>query len=116
MRQTTVKRSEQGPTARSKVAGARTVLGLWLLTAMGTLTACLPQTGVMTGACVAGRAEGCDCVGGGRGVQICARDGLSFDGGFRIDLEALEAEITDRTRAVVVVSPNNPTGSFLRAH
>jgi alanine-synthesizing transaminase len=37
-----------------------------------------------------------------------------FDG-FRVDLGALEAIIDERTRAVVLVSPNNPTGTFLRA-
>ncbi|MFP4350269.1 MAG: pyridoxal phosphate-dependent aminotransferase [Desulfococcaceae bacterium] len=34
--------------------------------------------------------------------------------GWDIDLDVLEALITPRTRAVVVVSPNNPTGSYLR--
>jgi len=34
--------------------------------------------------------------------------------GWRIDLEALRRAITPRVRAVIVVSPNNPTGSFLR--
>ncbi len=32
---------------------------------------------------------------------------------WRIDVEGLVAAIDDRTRAVLVVSPNNPTGSFL---
>jgi hypothetical protein len=36
--------------------------------------------------------------------------------GWRIDLDHLRASIIDRTRAVVVVSPNNPTGSYLRRH
>lgn len=34
--------------------------------------------------------------------------------GWRIDLLALRQAITPRVRAVIVVSPNNPTGSFLR--
>src|SRR4029077_10360139 len=34
--------------------------------------------------------------------------------GFRVDLHALESAIGPRTRAVVLVHPNNPTGSFLR--
>jgi len=33
---------------------------------------------------------------------------------WRIDMESLEAAYTARTRAVVVVHPNNPTGGFVR--
>ena len=33
---------------------------------------------------------------------------------FRVDLAALEARVGPRTRAVVLVHPNNPTGSFVR--
>jgi len=33
---------------------------------------------------------------------------------FRIDLRELEAAIDPRTRAIVLVHPNNPTGSFVR--
>ncbi|APR87409.1 Cystathionine beta-lyase, type II [Minicystis rosea] len=33
---------------------------------------------------------------------------------FRTDLAALEARIGERTRAIVLVHPNNPTGSFVR--
>jgi alanine-synthesizing transaminase len=36
------------------------------------------------------------------------------DKGWRIDLEIMEALITSRTRAVVVVNPNNPTGSYIK--
>lgn len=39
---------------------------------------------------------------------------LDRDRGFRVDLHALEAAMGPRTRAVVLVHPNNPTGSFLR--
>jgi alanine-synthesizing transaminase len=39
---------------------------------------------------------------------------LRYDGGWSIDLAALEAACTERTRAVLLVNPNNPTGSFLR--
>ncbi|HEY3738955.1 MAG TPA: pyridoxal phosphate-dependent aminotransferase [Bryobacteraceae bacterium] len=40
---------------------------------------------------------------------------LFYDHGWSIDMAALEEAITDRTRAIVVVNPNNPTGSYLRA-
>jgi aspartate/methionine/tyrosine aminotransferase len=39
---------------------------------------------------------------------------LDYHGAWRIDLEDLEAAFGDRTRAVLVVSPNNPTGSFVQ--
>lgn len=39
---------------------------------------------------------------------------LRYDGAWHIDFEALERAITPRTRAIVVVNPNNPTGSFLK--
>lgn len=39
---------------------------------------------------------------------------LRYDGRWHIDLAELSEAITDRTRAVVVVSPNNPTGSFVK--
>ncbi len=34
--------------------------------------------------------------------------------GWELDAAALRAGLTDRTRAVVIVNPNNPTGSFLK--
>ena len=34
--------------------------------------------------------------------------------GFRVDLAALEAAAGPRTRAIVLVHPNNPTGTFVR--
>jgi len=37
---------------------------------------------------------------------------LRYHDGWEIDLEALEAAIGERTRAVIVVHPNNPTGNF----
>ena len=37
---------------------------------------------------------------------------VSEMGGWRVDGQALEAAITEHTRAVVVVHPNNPTGNF----
>ena len=38
---------------------------------------------------------------------------LEYHGDWRIDMDGLVAAIDDRTRAVLVVSPNNPTGSLL---
>lgn len=40
---------------------------------------------------------------------------LVYAGRWQVDLPALAAAITPRTRAIVVVSPNNPTGSYLGA-
>jgi aspartate/methionine/tyrosine aminotransferase len=39
---------------------------------------------------------------------------LRYDGVWHVDFAALERAITPRTRAIVVVNPNNPTGSFLK--
>ncbi len=39
---------------------------------------------------------------------------LRYDGAWHVDFGALEQAVTARTRAVVVVNPNNPTGSFLK--
>ena len=39
---------------------------------------------------------------------------LSYDGAWFIDFADLEQRISSRTRAIVVVHPNNPTGSFLK--
>ncbi len=38
---------------------------------------------------------------------------LEHHGTWRIDLDDLESSVDEETRAVLVVSPNNPTGSFL---
>jgi aspartate/methionine/tyrosine aminotransferase len=38
---------------------------------------------------------------------------LFYDHGWHIDLHALESAITPRTRAILVVHPNNPTGSLV---
>jgi aspartate/methionine/tyrosine aminotransferase len=40
---------------------------------------------------------------------------LEIDGSWSIDFASVERAITPRTRAVLVVSPNNPTGSFISA-
>ncbi len=39
---------------------------------------------------------------------------LAYHGRWSVDLDALAAAITPRTRALIVVNPNNPTGSFLK--
>lgn len=36
------------------------------------------------------------------------------DGEWKVDLESVEMAITSRTRAVILVNPNNPTGSFIK--
>ncbi len=38
---------------------------------------------------------------------------LLYDHGWQIDFSSLQKAVTGRTRAVVVVHPNNPTGSFV---
>ena len=43
-----------------------------------------------------------------------ARYPLVYDFGWQIDFHALEQAITPRTRGVIVVHPNNPTGNFCK--
>lgn len=38
---------------------------------------------------------------------------LQFDGKWRLDMKAIDEATGERTRAIMVVHPNNPTGSFL---
>ncbi len=38
---------------------------------------------------------------------------LEYHDGWSLDMASVERAITDRTRAVLIVSPNNPTGSFV---
>jgi aspartate/methionine/tyrosine aminotransferase len=38
---------------------------------------------------------------------------LLYDHGWTVDVAALVSSLTDRTKAVIAVSPNNPTGSYL---
>ena len=39
---------------------------------------------------------------------------LVYDGEWHIDFESLQSAFSDRTRAIVFVHPNNPTGSYLK--
>ncbi|MBZ5580989.1 MAG: pyridoxal phosphate-dependent aminotransferase [Acidobacteriia bacterium] len=39
---------------------------------------------------------------------------LRYHGGWSMDLEALSDALSPRTRAVILVNPNNPTGSYLK--
>ena len=40
---------------------------------------------------------------------------LLYDHGWQIDFRAIEKAITPRTRGLIVVHPNNPTGNFVKA-
>jgi alanine-synthesizing transaminase len=40
---------------------------------------------------------------------------LIYDHGWQLDFPSLEKAVTEHTRGVVVVHPNNPTGSFVKA-
>jgi aspartate/methionine/tyrosine aminotransferase len=39
---------------------------------------------------------------------------LAYDGAWHIDFDSVSRALSPRARAIVVVSPNNPTGSFLK--
>ncbi len=39
---------------------------------------------------------------------------IAYDGAFHLDLDSIRGAVTPRTRAVVVVTPNNPTGSIVK--
>jgi aspartate/methionine/tyrosine aminotransferase len=48
--------------------------------------------------------------------QVTARSyALDPDQGWRIDFDSLEGSLTTRTRAILVVSPNNPSGTFVKS-
>lgn len=47
---------------------------------------------------------------GGRCVKV------SFEDGFAFPMEALKAACTDKTKAMVLCNPNNPTGNFISRH
>jgi aspartate/methionine/tyrosine aminotransferase len=47
--------------------------------------------------------------------QVVARPyALDVECGWRIDFDSLRGALTSRSRAILVVSPNNPTGSFVK--
>ena len=48
------------------------------------------------------------------GAEICGGEAVSAprDANFEIDLEGVKLAITDRTKAIVVCSPNNPSGNL----
>ena len=50
-------------------------------------------------------------IGGGQGRADAARG----EGGWRVDLDALERLVTPRTRMIVICNPNNPTGARFEA-
>lgn len=41
---------------------------------------------------------------------------MHYHGGWYVDVEALADAVSPRTRVIVFVNPNNPTGSFLKPH
>lgn len=45
----------------------------------------------------------------------CVPYRLAYDGAWHLDFPSVESAISPRTRAVVVIQPNNPTGSYLTA-
>lgn len=53
-----------------------------------------------------------DFLGGLNDVEVVPYP-LVYDDGWQVDLQALAARWDSRTRAVLVVHPNNPTGSYL---
>jgi alanine-synthesizing transaminase len=56
-----------------------------------------------------------DALASAEGVRL-ARHALAYDGEWHLDFAALEAAITPATRAILIVSPGNPTGAYLREH
>ncbi len=39
---------------------------------------------------------------------------LAYDGAWHVDLDSVRRAVTPRTKALIVVAPNNPTGSYLK--
>ena len=49
------------------------------------------------------------------GTHLSSDAGIDAGQGWSIDLHGLRSAITDRTRAILVVHPNNPTGNYVSA-
>ena len=49
---------------------------------------------------------------GGRKISVP----IHIDEGFQVDPERMRAAITDKSRAILLISPNNPTGSVVPPH
>lgn len=47
------------------------------------------------------------------GVQLVPYQ-LAYDGDWHLDLSSLRSALNERTRAILLVHPNNPTGSYLK--
>lgn len=41
---------------------------------------------------------------------------LAYDHGWQIDFDSVETSITQKTKGIFIVNPNNPTGQFLKKH
>ena len=41
---------------------------------------------------------------------------LEYHGAWSIDVASVERALSDRTRALLLVTPNNPTGSYVKSH
>jgi alanine-synthesizing transaminase len=54
-----------------------------------------------------------DCLAAMESVELRPYP-LTYHGQWAIDLDALASSLTGRTRAIILVNPNNPTGSFLK--
>jgi alanine-synthesizing transaminase len=46
-------------------------------------------------------------------LVVASSYALDFHGSWSVDIDSVEGAITPRTRALLLVSPNNPTGSFI---
>ncbi len=47
--------------------------------------------------------------------SLCVKQySLAYHGRWALDFDSLESAVTPRTRAIILVNPNNPTGSFLK--